>query len=39
MIMDLSAFAVAGLGPKIHEPLHGKSVGDRDKSGHDDAKN
>jgi hypothetical protein len=39
MIMDLSAFVVAGLGPKIHEPFHGNSVDDQDKPGHDDAKN
>jgi hypothetical protein len=39
MIMDLSAFVIAGLGPAIHEPLHGKSVDDRDKLGHDEEKN
>jgi hypothetical protein len=39
MIMDLSAFVMAGLGRAIHEPLHGNSVDDRDKPGHDDAKN
>jgi hypothetical protein len=39
MIPDLSVFVRVGLGPAIHEPLHGNSVDDRDKPGHDDAKN
>jgi hypothetical protein len=39
MIPDLSVLVRAGLGPVIHEPLHGKSLDDRDKTGHDDVKN
>jgi hypothetical protein len=39
MIPDLSVFAIAGLSRATHEPLHGKSVVDRDKPGHDDEKN
>jgi hypothetical protein len=39
MIPDLSVFIMAGLGLAIHEPLHGRSVDDRDKPGHDEEKN
>jgi hypothetical protein len=39
MIPDMSVHVMAGLGPAIHEPLHGKSVDDRDKPGHDEEKN
>jgi hypothetical protein len=36
MILDLSVFVIAGLGPATHTPLHGKSVDDRDKPSHDE---
>jgi hypothetical protein len=39
MIPDLSVFVMARLSPATHTPLHGKSVDDRDKPGHDDEKN
>jgi hypothetical protein len=39
MIPDPSVFGMAGLGPATHTPLHGKSVDDRDKPGHDEEKN
>jgi hypothetical protein len=39
MIPHSSIFVMAGLGPAIHEPHHGKSGADRDRPGQDEVKN